>query len=1284
MHHKIRLSLLLFLSVFAAFAPVSLWGQMKMSHPIRLQWNGVATQRFDSDTLLYIDLESGVYESLMPVFCYSFPIYDDAVKVEVECQDVKVEALTEAEMKVARGHDYSNDFEVSAMPLRSRDEALLSVRIVPFRQKGDQYEKLLSATLSVTLTPDFKAVKATPSYATRSAMASGEWYKIGLPETGIYKLTASDLSELGIDVANIDPRQIRIYHNGGGVLPEMNANERPDDLVEVPIYVAGESDGRFDNNDYILFYGRGPVCWKLETSRVAYSHVQNPYDDYAYAFVVVNLGQGKRITEATAPSGDANEIVNQFLDYQVHEKDQYNLNRMGRTYYGDKMELTSSQSFDYSFPNLITTRPCIVKTALAGRNFQPANFTVLVNNVERAVYSIETTTSSTDKPYGYNVGGWINAPSSSETVHITLKHNSHGSTTTSEGYVDYILVNAWRQLTLTGGQMCFRNPEAYLINKTYEYRLAGASQQTQVWDVSNPRNPAIVKGQLNGSSFNFKMVGNRDNEFVAFNGSEFCSAKVFGKVDNQNLHGIRDVDFVILTYDGFMEQAERLQAFHNRLDPDLNVYVTTPEKVYNEFSCGAKDVSAIRDFCRMLYLDSTPGRKIKYLLLLGDCSYDYKNRDAIVDFVPSYESVESLKPTETFVTDDYLGCMDAGEGDISHSLADIGVGRLPVQTLEQATQMVDKIERYAAKDETTMRPWRNTITFFTDDEGGFVRNAETLAAKLKDVGGEGVVVDKIYLDAYSQISAPGGEIAPDVNAAINSRMEKGTLVLHYIGHGGEVQLSEEKILQRKDVDSWRNAPMYPLMITGTCEFSRYDDHVRTSLGEYSFLNQYGGMIAMFTTSRLTYGDHNQAFAEGIYNNLFRIIGGEHYRLGDVYRMGKTSGGLAEKRVVFFGDPALRLAYPKWSVETLSINGQYPGCDLDSIQINDTTWQTYPIYHDTIGALQPVEIEGVVKDLDGNVASSFNGVVSVIVYDKEAELSTLGTSASAIDFKLRNSMIFNGKAEVVNGRFKINFIVPRDISYRYGQGLINYYATDYDIDANGSCDTFIIGGFYDEATEDVEGPEIQLFIDDTLFVNGGLTGQNPLLLAYVEDESGINTTGAGIGHDIMATLTGPDRNSYCLNDYFSAELEQPGKGSITYKMQNLADGDYTLTLKVWDIYNNSGTATIAFTVVNNSGMVIENAFNAPNPVTDETHFVFDHNQVGNNVEVDIYIYDIMGRWVTTLSETVSGTSTRITPIRWDGRGARGENLRNGVYVYRIVATNDYGETATLVSKLVLSK
>ena len=1280
MRHKSSLFLAIFFLFLACFSSASLHAQVVSTYPINLQWKGVVEVKNANDTMSYIALESAEYETDMPVFCQSFPIYDSHVKAKAELDKVLTKPLTQEEIRLVESYVITSEFEVAALPLRSRDESLLSVRIVPIRYRNGNYEKLVSASLSVSLTPDFETQKENPVYAQRSAMASGNWYKIGLPETGIYKLTYSDLSDLGIDVAHVDPRQIRMYHNGGGVLPEMNAEARHDDLVEIPIYVYGESDGKFDNGDYILFYGRGPVCWKYDASRTSYYHQPNPYDDFSYAFVVTGLGEGKRIADSENISHSANETVSQFIDRQVHELDEFNLFRVGRAYYGDKIDPNGLKYFDFSFPNVITSRPCKVKTAMAARNLTPASFDVMVDNVKKATYSVSTVTSV--QVYGYDVGGWVSANPTSETVRVSLKYNATGAS--SEGYVDHVIVNAWRSLAFVGGQMQFRNPEASINNKVYEYKISNASQQVKVWNVTDPVAPSVVKGQMNGSVLSFKVNGDAANEFVAFNGNAFCAAKMLGKVDNQNLHGVRDVDFVILTYDGFMTQAERLEALHNRIDPDLNIFITTPEKVYNEFSCGAKDVSAIRDFCRMLYLDSTPGRNIKYLLLLGDCTYDYKNRTGIVDFVPTYETVISLCMTDTYVTDDFFGFMDENEGSIGSSLADIGIGRFPVQTEEQAGQMVDKIERYVVKDQNTMQSWRNTITFMTDDEGGFVNSAEEMASMLPTVGGEGVVVDKIYLDAYQQVSAPGGEVCPDMNAAVNNRMEKGTLVLNYTGHGGEVQLAEEKILQRKDVDSWRNAPMYPLMITGTCEFSRFDDHLRTSLGEYAFLNQYGGMIAMFTTSRVTHGPHNQAFNKGVYNNLFRINGGEHYRLGDVYRMAKTEGNYVEKRYVFFGDPALRLVYPKWKVETLSINGQYPGYDMDSIQINDTTWQTYPVYHDTISALQPVEIEGVVKDFNGDVASGFNGVVNVIVYDKEAELSTYGTSADVIDFKLRNSVIFNGKTDVKNGKFKMNFTVPRDISYRFGQGLINYYATDYEIDANGNCDSFIIGGFYDDAFEDQEPPEIRLFIDDTLFVSGGLTGQSPTLLAFVEDESGINTTGAGIGHDIMATLTGPTRTSYCLNSYFVSQIDEPGKGVITFKMQDLPDGVYTLTLKVWDIYNNSGTATIDFTVLNNTDMLIENLFNAPNPVTEETCFIFDHNQVGNNMKVDIYIYDIMGRWVTTLSEQVAGYSTRIAPIRWNGRGAHGETLRNGIYVYRVVATNDKGETATMVSKLVLSK
>lgn len=1268
--------------VLALLLAKAVQAQITQQIPLKLQWNGIAETYYGGDTLYYIDLESAQYVGPMPTFVQSLPIFDDAVKVAFSLQNVITTPLSAEESEIAKKHAYSTDFVVDMNPLRSRDEALLCVSVVPFRQNGGCYEKLLSATLAVTLTPDFAKVKANPTYADRSAMASGDWYKIGLSETGIYKLTYSDLKDLGINLSGLDPRTLRIYHNGGGVLPEMNAKPRHDDLVEVPIYVSGEADGRFDQGDYILFYGCGPVGWDYDTTRKVYVHTPNPYDDYAYAFVVTGLGNGKRISEGIAPTGNANVTVTEFLDYKVHEPREYSLFMVGRTYYGDITDGNASRDYTFSFPNAVSTRYLTLHTELAGRNAAAASFDVYVDGNKKANYPIEPY-GDPDYYYAKPAGGWIICNPSSDAVKVRITHKTaEGSA--SAGYVDFISLNVWRKLSFVGAQMPFCNPEADDINKVYEYHLTNASNQVQVWDVSNSVAPSIVKGQLSGNGFTFKAKG-CDNAFIAFNGSSFCEAKAFGKIENQNLHGVRDVDYVILTHPNFLSQAERLKAIHAQYSPELSVLVTTPEMVYNEFSCGAKDISAIRDFGRMLYLESSPGRKIKYLLLIGDCTYDYKNRTGLVDFVPTYETVASLNMNDAFVTDDYFGCFDENEGNIGASLADIGIGRFPVSTLEQATQMVDKIERYIVKDETTMQPWRNVCTFFTDDESGFVSTAERLEQYMKGTGGDNTVIDKLYLDAFPQQSSPGGEICPAMNEAINNRIEKGTGILTYIGHGGEVQLAGEKIMQKKDVDSWRNAPMYPLMITGTCEFSRYDDYTRTSLGEFAFLNPYGGMIAMFTTSRVTFGSDNEKFMKGVFDHLFIISGGEHYRMGDVYRMAKTSGSIVEKRYVFFGDPALHLNYPTWTVETLSINGRAPEIRYDSIQINDTVWQRYPVYMDTISALEPTEITGVVRDLNGNVATGFNGVVHVTVFDKEAELTTLGTTtAGVIPFKLRNSVIFNGKTDVRNGRFSIDFIVPRDIAYRYGTGMISYYATDYNIEANGKCEDFIIGGFYDGAIVDNDPPDIQLFIDDTLFVSGGITSENPLLLAFVEDESGINTTGAGIGHDIMATLSGATRSSYNLNDYFTADIDNPGKGRITFKMHDLPDGDYTLTLKVWDVYNNSNTASIDFTVVNSGGMSLDNVCNFPNPVTDETCFVFDHNQVGNNLRVQIDIFDVMGRWVTRLAETIEGTSARVSPIRWNGRSTNGESLKNGIYVYRVLTTNDRGETATAVSKLILSK
>ena len=1239
---------ILLAAVMLPLFPIKASAQQVHTVPVAMHWKGVGSEMSDGAVPTCMLLE---------------PVYSPDLIVRASLVDVEVAPLSEDERLFLANAALDTAFSLEATMLQSRDDANIRFTLTTVRSRNGRMEKLVSANIEYKLTPK-EVRKSSERSVMTSVLSSGRFFKIAIPETGIYRLSYSDLSDMGVDVANVNPRNLRIYHNGGGVLPELNSVERHDDLVELPIFVSGEADGRFDQGDYALFYARGPVTWRYNSSNSIYEHTQNAYDDYAYAFVTFDKGAGKRIATAETPSATPTATLTEFLDYGIHESDDVNLAHAGRTFYGDKMDGTDEKTFNFSFPNLQSNRSCVVNVQLAGYNIRPASFAVYANGTQIKSYSLEQAGSS-GYVYGRACGGRTSFTSNSDAINLKLRHIAQGSST-STGYVDYVTINAWRKATFTSGQMRFRNPEAADASSAYAFKLSNAGQNVQVWDVTNPVEPQIKAVTASGNALTFSFWGNVENEFVAFDASNYLTPVAVGEVENQNLHSKNDVDFLIVTYGGFMTQAQRLRLLHAELDPELSVYVTTPEKIYNEFSCGAKDVTAIRDFARHLYRNSSPGRELKYLLLLGDASYDYKNRNGVSDFVPAYETVSSLSLLDCYVSDTYYGFMDDNEGSVTNSVSDIGIGRFPVVTAEQADYVIDKIENYVQKNAQTMSPWRNNVTFWADDdEVNFMEVPEMLIDVVRANGGKDAVIDKIYLDAYEQINTPSGQVSPAATMALNNKVNKGTLVLNYTGHGGEVQLTTEKVLQLGDVQSWYNAPKYPLMITATCEFSRYDDLNRTSLGEYTFLSRHGGALNMFTTSRPTTRSPNTTFNKEVYKNLFIMDGGQRRRLGDVFRLAKPFGNASENAYVFFGDPALRIAYPTQTVRTTKING------------NEIT-----AVPDTLKALQNVTIEGEVLDLYGNKDDSFNGIIYVSVYDKEATITTLGDEADPFTFKLLNSQLFNGKTEVVNGEFEVSFIVPRDIAFNYGNGLISYYATDYEKDANGTFSDFIVGGFDDSAVLTDEAPQLRLFIDDTLFIDGGTTNQNPILLAYVNDKYGINTTGNGIGHDIVATLSGPTSGTYRLNDYFESEANQQGVGSIVYNFQNLEDGQYTLSMKVWNINNISGEAVIHFVVVNNGTMVVDSPQNLPNPCTGTTSFIFGHNQTGNVMNVTIEVFNIMGQRVATFSDEIYGSEARTAPIMWDCCTSGGRRMAAGVYPYRITATNEEGQTASCTSKLVI--
>ena len=654
-------------------------------------------------------------------------------------------------------------------------------------------------------------VAETCVYAGNSVLESGVWYKMAIPSTGMYKLTYSDLVSMGVDVANIDPRNISIYHNGGGVLPKINKVYYPDDLYEIPIFVSGEDDGVFNQNDFILFYARGPVVWKYITVGQYYRHEKNPYTDNAYAFLTVGNHAGRRIETAPIPEGNHIDYVSDFLDYKVKDIDEVNINNMGCTWFFDRFDITLERNYDFTFDDVNTSKSAKLKVSMASKNTSSATMAFKYNN--RQLYSKSFANSTAYYYAHWDTACLVNFEPIGNNISINAKYTRAMSS--SVAWMDYIAINAWRYLKMRGDQMEFRNPESWEETKIYQYDLQNASNSVKIWDVTDPINPTMLNTTMSASTMSFRVNGNIKNQFIAFNGNNLYSPTFVGTVANQNLHAMKDIDYLIITHPSFQSHAERLKAIHANLD-DLEIEIVQPQYIYNEFSCGALDIAGIRNFIKILYNNSSEEHKLKYVLLYGDASYDYKNSD--VCFVPTWEAFESCQITESIVTDDFYVCLDEDEGNMEAttspyaSIIDLPIGRMPVQTAQEATDVLDKIEAYIAKTPGAMSNWRNVVTMMCDDEDAqFISNMEYLSKNLNAWGGD-VIVDKIYLDAYNQVATASGQRCPEINEAIANRMERGTLVWAYNGHGGEIGLGEERILTIPDINSWQNIPMMPLFI----------------------------------------------------------------------------------------------------------------------------------------------------------------------------------------------------------------------------------------------------------------------------------------------------------------------------------------------------------------------------------------------------------------------------------------------------------------------------------------
>jgi hypothetical protein len=1116
------------------------------------------------------------------------------------------------------------------------------------------------------------------NWVDHSVLASGNWHMISVEESGMHQLTYEQLIEIGLQ----DPSGVRIYGTGASMLPEQFSKGSTDDLEAIPVFINKGTDGLFGPGDHILFYAKGPVSWDFDMASGNFVHQLHSYSWKGYYFLTDSHGASDAPEDAVLSAAPPDFQVAAYDYRDFIEDETYNLIHSGREWFGDLYSINLTGNYPFEITDRVEGEPVHINVTAAARSGTGSVFTISANNELLGTLSVSgTNLSNYTSTYAYEDSEWFSYQPDRDQVTVTVTYNRPD--VNSKGWLNSITLNGRAALRLSGSQLSFRDSKSVGAGNISQFSISNATGGMLIWEVTDPAHPRNIPYSLAGSVASFTIETGTQREFIAFKPSGSYPVPGYGGggtdlVANQDLHGLSPPELVIITPEPFLEEANRLAQF--RRDHDgLDVAVATQQQVFNEFSSGTPDVTAIRNFMKMFYDRSGgTGNSCRYLLLLGDGSYDNRSSEDKkfnTNLILTYQSKESLSPTSSYVSDDYYGLLDTDE-EMYDGLLDLGIGRLPVSDPEEAGALVDRIIGYSKPDK--QGGWRNQLCFIGDDEDTNIhmRQADELASYVTD-NYPAYNINKIYLDAYQQEELATGPSYPDVTRAINDQVNRGALIVNYTGHGGTQGLAHEKILTSNDIRAWDNMDHLPLFITATCEFSRYDEYNRqedlevTSAGEHVLLSTNGGGIGLFTTTRLVYSGPNHTLNERFYEVVFRKDSSlQNQRLGDIiiYSKNNTGAGINKRNFTLLGDPSLMLTYPEHQVVTDSVNG-HPAI-MES---------------DTLSAFQWVTVTGHLENGEGTPLTNFNGKVFPKVFDKIRTVETLSNDGDPVfTFTARNNILYSGETTVTEGRFSFGFYMPKDINYAFGPGKISYYGNDSTTDAHGSFEGFIVGGIGTDNVTDNEPPVIELFMNDPFFMNGGITDSNPELLAYVSDNFGINTTGNGIGHDLTATLNGDRTNSLVLNEFYQANPDSYNSGVIRYPYRNLAPGPYTVTLKIWDIHNNSAESDLDFVVVDSEEMLMEQVYNYPNPFFDRTWFSIEHNRPDSNMQLVLTIYNLSGELVRTIKMQVSSPGYRLEPVMWDGTSSGGAAMGGGVFIYHARLTTEQGETASSSGKLIITR
>lgn len=1116
-------------------------------------------------------------------------------------------------------------------------------------------------------------------YAASSALASGKWGKVNVSQTGIQFVSAATLRKLGFN----DPTKVNVYGFGGRTLPDQLLDSDSDDLPILPSVKSSSG---------IWFFGHNHIRWTPTQDRMQYAHDMQPYAEESWYFLSDRDAGAPSLSAAYIPESASDEISS-FTQMLLHEQETYHPQPTGRIYLGEDLRANSERKINFTLTDKADD-DFMFRISAVARTLSTSTITVTPPSGEPSKFYIESSKAHDSDDfnnevyfrtnnYGNSIGSGSTA---SENLTLGISHEASGSNRLA--YLDYVELAYSRRIALRDGQIYF----PLNLDRPGHVSVSGAAAGLRIWDVTDHTRPLEVTYTLSGSTADF-ISPSGFHEYVAFipekNGYEVTDPTPIG---NQDLHSLNTPDMLIISPHEYLNAANTLAAHHREHD-GMTVHVIEPELIYNEFSSGTPDAGAFRRLLKMWYDRGTlpapdngqPSGRIGYCLIMSRPTYDNKmklesTRGAGYPRIPIWQSPESSTTGESYPCDDFIGMLDDGSPTSQFKMDNqkirVAVGRMPVTSSSEAASVVKKYIDYVTTPSTGA--WRNRMLMLADD-GDRCQHMEQMDNLYKNVvaskDGNRMDCERLYLGSYERVMSQTGPTVPAAKERLLRLWNDGINVIYYIGHASTVEWTHEKLLEWTDIQNFRNKNL-PLLYAATCEFARHDDDTRSG-AEVLWSNPEGGLISMICPTRSVYIIYNDKISSDIGRYFFDDSNtGLGRRIGDIMIDAKNEAPKTNNlRFTIIGDPAMRIKIPRNIAEVTEIAGNEVTRDVDEEEL--------PV----LQARSRSEIKGVIRTPEGEVDNSFNGKIEIILYDAEKAVETNIDPTYQKDTFIYNThatTLYRGIAKVEGGLWSTSLIIPEEIENLTSKARVSLYAyTDEGTEAHGSFENFYIYGYDNNAPDDNEGPKIHYFaMNREDFADGGLVHSSPVAMAKFSDESGINISSLGIGHQITLTLDG---RTYFddVNTYYTPDAEDFTAGSIAYPLPELPVGEHTLRLTVWDNANNSASADLKFYVAAAKQPEIFDLRTDVNPARDNVNFTLSTDRPMANVECRIEVFDLNGRRVWISDRNASTDVMASITVPWDLCTSAGARVPRGIYLYRATVTSPDGTSATRTRKLAVA-